>query len=370
MIRRRIVQLAHWYDRYLAPVAFLAGFVIDTFTLTRVDLLFDNLILIAHLANAALGIVLLNAYDAGRLGRASPGAGRLRGALAERIAWLFPLMVQFSFGALFSGFVVLYVRSGSFAASWLFIAMLALLLVGNESFRERYRRLVFHLNIYFVALYAYLILAIPVVTNRIGADMFLVSGAGALIVIALFASALRLLAPRTMGENKRALASSIGAIFAAFNILYFTNAIPPIPLALKRLGVYHAVEQTGGAYRVSYEKAQGYGFFRREAAIFHWQPGEPVYAASAVFAPTDIRTGIIHHWLRFDPSARKWIETDRIPFAITGGRDQGWRGYTLKYGVTPGRWRVEVRTERNQLLGRTTFEIVEGGTSGLETGNL
>ncbi|MDP3727201.1 MAG: DUF2914 domain-containing protein, partial [bacterium] len=307
--------------------------------------------LIAHLTNAAAGIVLVNAYD----------AGRIRWVWADRIAWLFPLMVQFSFGALFSGFVVLYVRSGSFVASWLFLALLAFLLVGNEFFRSRYRRLIFHLSVYFVALYAYLILAVPVVTNRIGAEMFLVSGAIALALITLFGSGLRLFAPPAMRERKRVLTASIGIIFTAFNLLYFTNAIPPIPLALKRLGVYHAVEAINGSYRISYEPAPSNEFFRQEAKTFHWRPGEAVYAGSAVFAPADIRTGIIHRWLRFDPTAKQWVETDRMLFTITGGRDQGWRGYTLKYGVTPGWWRVEVRTARGQLLGRTTFEIAETG---------
>ena len=361
MIRHRILQLVHWYDRYLAPIAFLAGFTIDSFTLTRADLLFDNLLLIAHLTNAALGIILMNAYD----------ARRLRGVFVERISWLFPLMTQFSFGALFSGFVVLYVRSGSFAANWLFFAMLAFLLVGNEFFRGRYRRLIFHLSVYFVALYAYLILAIPVLANRIGPEMFLLSGAGALALITLFGSGLRLLAPPALRESKRALAASIGTIFAVFNLLYFTNAIPPIPLALKRLGIYHAVEAANGGYQISYEPARSNEFFRQEAEVFHWRPGDAVYAGSAVFAPADIQTGIIHRWLRFDPVARKWVETDRMPFAITGGRDQGWRGYTLKYGVTPGWWRVEVRTERGQLLGRTTFAITETKEPvELETGTL
>lgn len=349
----RIRRIFAWYERYVSPVAFLAGFALDSFTLTRADLLLDNLVLMTHLLIAAIGIVLTNAYD----------SGRIRPRRLARAGWLFPLIIQFSFGALFSGFTVLYVRSGSLAASWLFIAILAVLLVGNEFFRHRYRRLAFHLTIYFVALYAYLILAIPVAIDRIGAAMFMASGVLALAFFALFAAGVAILVPRTFRDNRRPLAMSIGIVFVLFNLFYFTNIIPPIPLALKRLGVYHAVLKADGGYRVRYEAAPSYAFFRESARTFHWHAGEPVYAASAVFAPTGITAAVFHRWLRLDAETGAWIETDRMAFAIAGGRDGGWRGYSQKYGVSPGRWRVEVRTERGQLLGRTSFEIVAASES-------
>ena len=138
-----IRQLVQWYERRLAPIAFLIGFSLDAFTLTRVDIFWDNAILIAHLTIAATGIILINAYE----------ANRLPTSISERFAPLFPLMVQFSFGALFSGFTVLYFRSGSLAASWLFLLMLAGFLIGNEFLRERYRHLAFHGSIYFLVLF-------------------------------------------------------------------------------------------------------------------------------------------------------------------------------------------------------------------------
>jgi hypothetical protein len=36
----------------------------------------------------------------------------------------------------------------------------------------------------------------------------------------------------------------------------------------------------------------------------------------------------------------------------------GYRGYTFKRQVQPGRWRIEVRTEHGRLLGRIAFELV------------
>lgn len=347
----KVKKLMAWYERRLAPVAFLAGFAFDALTLTRVDLLRDNLILIAHLTVAAAGIALVNAVE----------ASRLKGAFTETIAWLFPLMIQFSFGALFSGFVVLYFRSGSLAGSWLFLLLLTLLLIGNEFFRRHYRRLTFHLNVYFIALFAYLILAIPMLVNRMGAAMFLASGLASLALIALFIGLMGRMAPH-VSQYRRELAASIGGIYLTFNLLYFLNVIPPIPLALKEIGIYHAaVPAPGGGYRVSFEKPQWYEFFRDTSKTFQWVPGTPVFAYSAIFAPANINTAIFHHWEYFDTEAGEWIEKSRISYPIAGGRDGGYRGYSMKQIITPGKWRVAVKTGRGQLLGRTAFEIVETG---------
>lgn len=340
-----------WYERYLAPVAFVAGFLVDTFTLTRADLLFDNLVIAAHLANAALGIMLVNASE----------AGRLRGAWLERIGWIFPLAIQFSFGALFSGFLVLYARSGSWAGSWLFLGVLAFLLIGNEFFRRRYRRLAFHASVYFIALFLYLVMALPILLDRMGAWVFIASGLAALAGIAFFAVLLRLISREAVAANRTALAASIGGIYLLLHILYFANLIPPIPLALRHLGIYHSVERTDGTYRVQYEKASWYQFFRNEGATFHWLAGSPVFAASAVFAPTNLDTAVFHHWKYFDAAAGEWIEKSRVSYPMVGGRDGGYRGYSVKQAVLPGQWRVEVRTGRGELLGRTAFKIVETG---------
>jgi hypothetical protein len=40
---------------------------------------------------------------------------------------------------------------------------------------------------------------------------------------------------------------------------------------------------------------------------------------------------------------------------MTGGRETGYRLYTMKQRVQPGEWRVDVETEDGRLLGRMTF---------------
>lgn len=58
----------------------------------------------------------------------------------------------------------------------------------------------------------------------------------------------------------------------------------------------------------------------------------------------------------------KWLTTDRLNYKISGGRDGGYRGYTFKKNVSPGLWRIDVETSREQLLGSISFEIIADTT--------
>jgi len=280
-----------------------------------------------------------------------------------RFALFYPLAIQFSFGALFSGFTVLFARSGSFAGSWLFLVFLVLILVGNEFFRERYKRFIFHISIYFIALFSYAIIAIPVLMRSIGPRIFILSGIVSILAIAFLAAILAFVAPAIIRENRFRLMGTIGGVYLLFNLFYFTNIIPPIPLVLKHLEIYHSIELTeNGAYRLEYEGAPWYLPWSGTDPVFRWVRGTKAIAFTAVFAPTDINTKIVHRWLYYDEASGAWVERNVIGFTMKGGRDTGYRGYSEKEAITPGKWRVEVRTDRGQLLGRTTFEVVETST--------
>ncbi len=345
-----VESLIHKYERYVAPFTFIGGFLIDTILLRRIDLWFDHLILLGYLLIAGFSIVALNAYE----------AGRIRFRHFESIAPLLPVIMQFVFGGLFSFFLIFYTKSGTVSASWLFLLVLITIFLGNERFRKRYERLVFQLSIYFIVLFSYSIFAVPLIIRKMGAGIFVISGAVSLVLIGAFIFALSLLLSKQVRESFCALLISIGGIFLVFNILYFTNIIPPIPLAIKEIGVYHSVRRfSSDTYEVRYEKALWFMPFETTSHTYHWKKGEAVYVYSAVFAPAKLNIPILHRWARFDEKQQKWIELESIKFSIYGGRDGGYRGYSYKTVVEPGKWRVDVITERGQVLGRQSFSIVE-----------
>ncbi len=348
LLRERIRGFWTRYERHATAIAFIAGFIVDSLTLRRVDLWIENLVFIAYLAIAGACIVLSNAYGGGRL------AGRFG---SNRSHWL-PIIMQFAFGALMSGFFVFYSRSATLARSWPFLLLLVGLAVGNEVFKKRYALLTFQVSVFFVVAFSYAIFAVPVALRSLGVHTFLVSGIAGLAIVVLLLTALGRVSPARFAESRTRIIASVAAIYLAFNLLYFTKSIPPIPLALKDIGVYHSVERApSGDYRVTYEPVRWYELGKRIRPVFHRIGDEPVYVFSAVFAPTRLTAPILHRWSRYDERSGRWVQTTAVRFTIFGARDGGYRGYSLKTNLEPGRWRVDVITERDELIGRIAFRI-------------
>jgi len=110
--------------------------------------------------------------------------------------------------------------------------------------------------------------------------------------------------------------------------------------------------------KLKFEEGGWYNFFKDSDNEFHRSEHDTVFCFASVFAPTNLNTRIFHHWQLYNENQDKWITTDRSNYAITGGRDGGYRGYTFKKNVSPGLWRIDVETEREQLLSRISFEVI------------
>jgi len=76
-----------------------------------------------------------------------------------------------------------------------------------------------------------------------------------------------------------------------------------------------------------------------------------------------LETTIYHHWQHRPFSKTKSGEkrpfhtTDRIPIKISGGRQAGYRSYTVKQHVNPGEWQVTVETEDERIIGSIDFSV-------------
>ena len=341
------------YERHTGIALMALGFFIDNLTLKRIDLLFDNLIFFFYLTIALSTILITNAYQGGKL--------RTR-FMEKHQVWL-SLPMQYAFGGLFSGFVVIYSRSGTVVASWLFLAILAALLIGNEFAKSNYARLTYRITIFFTAFFSYTIFYIPVLTKRMGAGTFLLSGAVSLLGIGIVLLVLRNLTRAYFRQQRVKVAASIASVFLLFNLLYFTNVIPPVPLSLKAIGIYHEIRTVSRGYTASVEPPRWYEFYNDTGRVFQRYGNEPVFVFSSIFAPTDLRTPVFHQWFFYDPQSRSWVAKDRLSFPILGGRDGGYRGYSQKRNVQEGKWRVDVVTARGQLIGRITFTVTAVDTS-------
>ncbi|MBI5134401.1 MAG: DUF2914 domain-containing protein [Candidatus Taylorbacteria bacterium] len=337
------------YERYVSPVTLVLGFAFDSIMLKRIDLFFSNALLISYLFIASVCIIFLNVRETRRT------KPEIEHSETMHIALLF--MMQFSIGGLFSASFLFYSKSGTIIASWPFLLLIFAYVIGNELLRKNYVRLGFQVTVFFTALFSFLIFFLPVILGAMGDAIFMLSGIASLVLTGLFYYVLSWFAPERATKGAPLAILSILSVFAVINALYFSNLIPPIPLSLRDVGVYRSVSKISeGAYEVMGEK-QGKSWILSRKTVVHMTPGEPLYALTSVFAPTSLTTEIRHVWRHFDGDRGEWIVASDILLSIKGGREGGFRTYSVKKNVFPGTWRLDVETVRGQLIGRFPFEI-------------
>ncbi len=353
------------YERLLSSVSLFSGFIFTIFTLTQVDRFLENLFIGIHLALAAAGITIINIFA-----KETP-----RGEVDETVAdqpqsserpdlhfWM-TFLIQFSFGGLFSTFLVFYFRSATLSVAWPFLLLLVVTFLANERLRRHYTRLSYQISVLFLAIYTFAIYFVPVILHKIGASIFIISTVASLVVLFIFLAILRYFTGEHFRKSRRILYVSIGGIVLIMNLLYFTNLIPPIPLSLKDAGIYHQISSNAnGTYTLSYETHHWWEFFHLFER-YHRVSGEPIYVWSAIFSPTELNADIVHRWQYYDEENRKWVTSTVIDLKLIGGREEGFRTYSNKSSVFAGSWRVDVETTRGQKIGRVKFEIVDADTT-------
>ncbi|MDB9944413.1 DUF2914 domain-containing protein [bacterium] len=338
----------HKVKRHWLTVAFFLGFVLDNITLNRVDQVFDNIVLFFYVILVMVSLLIMYASAAEKL----PGRLQVYGRKYAQ------LLVQFAMGGLLSGMLIFYGRSGSWLESWPFLLIILAVIYSNETIKNRSQRLVFNIAMLFIGLFSYVVLVVPVFTGKMGAWVFVGSGFVALLIMILFIKTLRRIVPHFIQLHLRAVAFTVGAIYISLNFFYFSNMIPPIPLSLKDVGIYHSVVHfDDGSYRLTYEKPEWYVFWRKSDTTFHFEPGDNIFCFASVFAPTRLATDIYHKWERYNEELGQWDEYGRFSYAIEGGRGSGFRGYTLIKNYSIGTWRCTVETERGQVIGREEFTV-------------
>lgn len=346
-----------WWEihaRHFGTIAFVGGFIIDYLTLTRIDQFFDNFVLIAYLTLVALGIVFVHFYNS-KLRNSIAPTGSLREKPFLWVHTFAPIIIPFAVGGIMSGLLVFYSRSATLAGSWPFMLILLGMIAINELLKEGYARFTFQVSMWYFALLLYLLFAIPMLFGAIGVGPFLVSGVASLAIVAGFIRFLKSLSPWQYALSRKGIFRSILGIYVLVNVMYFFNIIPPVPLSLKDTGVYHHVVRSGNEYVAQGEIGEWYDMFLLKDT-FHAVAGDRVYVYSAIFAPRGLSARVVHKWSKYDEVKEKWVVTGLIPFSVSGGRDGGFRGYTIN-NVSSGDWRVDITTESGQIIGRVKFEV-------------
>ncbi|MFW5853223.1 MAG: DUF2914 domain-containing protein [Patescibacteria group bacterium] len=349
---KKVKSWYHSYERYLIPGALLFGIITDFIMFRNINLDLSFKILFTHLVVSGLVIIWVHFYDKGTLSL----AGRW-GRMLEYGRLFSPLLIQYTFGALLSGFFIFYWFSGAFSASWPFILLIIFLMISNDILKKYYLRTIIRLSVYYFIIFSYLVLILPFWTKQMGALWFLMAGLISLGIFVIYFFILNLLVPVLKAKRTR-MALAVLIIFTVMNGLYFFNFIPPIPLSMREAGVYHEVSRLStGDYEVVAEKQSWWERWLPGQQVHLTKENSTVYVFASVFAPTELETDIIHRWQYKDPKSG-WQTISRVQFPMVGGRDGGYRGYSFSQRLFPGRFRVDVETVRGQVVGRINFKIV------------
>jgi hypothetical protein len=346
-------RLRDYLERNERPVAvafFAGGFVFDILTTGRIDSWATIAQQVLYLA-AIFGVLLHMLLEQG----APPPAPEARSRLAR---WYYEYRVaalHFALGALMNLYAIFFFKSSSLLVSFGFLAFLLALLVANES--RRFKALGLHVKSALLALcvLSFAAIVVPTLAGSVGPWVFAASMLGGALPFAALGLWIRRRRPALLGAARRQLLVPAAAVLLLFVASYLLRIIPPVPLSIPFIGVYHGVERTEQGYQLLHERLW-WRFWEHGDQQFLAQPGDRVYVFFRVFSPARFADRVRMRWF-WEPGGRGWLLQDSIPIDIVGGREQGFRGYGYKSNYQPGRWKVQVETNDGREIGRVYFTL-------------
>lgn len=357
MLKDLRTKAVDYYERNEAKVDiafFVGGFVFDVFTLSDID----DPISIAQQVGYLLVIGGLIGYD---FLVAATGAGvpvRLQKIWNYR-----QLITHFLLGSLLSVYSLFFLKSASFFSSFVFIALMLGLMIANELKQIQSGKAPIKIGLYVICVFSFFSMLFPVLLGFVGITPFLLAlAATGLVIFGAFRWMLRKISDQRL--LLRELVAPGAAVLLLFLVFYFVGWIPPVPLSVQSMGVYHSVEKSDGQYVLSHEKPW-WKFWRSGDQDFLAEPGDKIHFFAQIFSPGRFDDSVILHWYYKDPR-QGWKSTDRIPMRVTGGRRGGFRGFAIKGNYAPGDWRVSVETTDAREIGRLYFEVTTTQTANPE----
>ena len=339
----KVIDFYRRYEHFASPTFFVLGFLLDIFTLGRVDEATNIFLFLIYSLTATF--IFLWELEIFELSHDKTPLKEIYKYRDE--------IFHFSQGALLSAFTLFYFKSASLATSLIFLLFMFSLLLLNELPAFQKRGPLFKGTLLQVTLFSFFLVYIPLIAGQVGTLIF--------IVVCLSYGAL--LAGGTWVLNKLKVDGVVLKncwlypgliILGSMAFLRTFSLMPPVPLSLETAGIYHKVEKRYPFYNLYHEK-EWWRFWNSSDEYFRAAPGDKIYFFTRVFAPGGFKDQVFLNWQRKVDG--DWRTSDKIPFSISGGRTQGFRGYAYKSNYVPGDWRVLVETKGGLEVGRLNFEV-------------
>ena len=343
----KFLRLKAFMIKYANIIFFVGGFVFDSLTLIRIDSKLDLGIQTFYLSMVTLLIIIKSRFDL--------GLWRPQGRM-EKLWEYESEALHFFYGGLLSAYVIFYFKSTTLSRSVFFLGLVAILMFANEMPQVRRAGSAMRLGLYAFCVVSFLNYLLPVMVGSMGTLLFIAGWVLSALIVTALVHHLAGLTPDPVRTRWR-LGWSPAAIMALVAILYTMKLIPPVPLSMQYAGIYHAIAKEGDQFKLTYQKPPWYKFWRHDDRDFVAEPGDQVVCFTRVFAPRKFHHQIYLRWYTRGEGNGKWMPSDRIPLSISGGRDEGFRGYGVKSNYVPGKWRVDIETEDGRTLGGVHFNL-------------
>lgn len=326
---------------------FIAGFLLDVFTLSDIDDPLSVLQQVVYLITTGtiLYFEFLHPLQKTDIHTRFPKIWNYR-----------DLIFHFLLGSLLSIYSLFFIKSASVFSSILFVIFILGLLVANEIKAVQKGKMNIKLGLYVVCVFSFFSMMFPVILGFVGLVPFLLA---VLMTLFFLWGTYRFLRRHIQDDRLllKELFAPTGTVLGLFVIFYFLGWIPPVPLSVQNMGIYHLVEKKEGQYVASHENPW-YKFWNNGDQNFKAEPQDKIYFFAKIFSPSRFSDSVTLHWFYKDPK-RGWISADRIPMNITGGRKGGFRGFAIKQNYQEGQWRVSVETTDQREIGRLYFEVTK-----------
>ena len=333
------------YHKWEPLAFFVAGFCFDAMLLHRID---DPLMLL-HQAIYLSFSGLIIAWDL----FCEEKAGNIP-FFFQKIWKYREGILHFMLGTLLNVYTIFYFKSGSFVSSLYFLALLALLLFLNEVRPSQISKNFLRNALFGLCLISYMNIVVPIFAKKMGLLVFLFSCLLAFFIHHFFLKFLKSRLPH------RRLFKDVQLPFLfvllLYSLLYFFKVLPPVPLSMKSIGIYHSVKKEGNQYKLGITRSK-WLFWQSGDQSFYAQPGDRIYCFVQIFSPTRFQDQLTVRWFFKNPKLG-WEPRDAVPLNILGGREEGYRGYIAKANYEAGDWRVSIQTNDGREVGRIHFEVI------------
>jgi hypothetical protein len=332
---------------------FIGGIIFDVFTLSDIDSLSSIIQQIIYI----IGVGLLLYYDF--LDRHN-----LLSIQSEKIKKLWQyrdVAIHFLMGGVLNLYSLFFLKSSSFMASFVFLGFMLAMIIANELKIVQENKINLKIALYFICIFSFFALIYPLFLGFVGWLPFSMAFISTALVIYLVYKLL----VRKINDSKilsRALLLPGLSIINLFLLFYCLGWIPPVPISVNEIGIYHNIEKTGDGDYILYSEKPWWKFWESGDQEFMAEPGDSVFLFVRIFSPARFNDSVTLHWQLYDKK-RGWQTTDQIKMQIMGGRREGYRGYAFKQKYQDGDWRVLVETNDGHEIGRQNFKIMQTSES-------